>query len=1073
MYYIPIKNEKISKLNPKELRISKKNHFIDFFKIIELNTKIEFKSKLEYLMKYYYTFKMGIDKEPLFYFNVDEAGKIVETECLICLRSACHHLNYAINNVSEELETKIKDSTFLKTREEEINELIIHEKNRLEELELKAKRNAQLFKVQNLLEVINKQDVTPLASKVLIYPIINFVDTSDNLKIYLELKVGIDKMYTVTKIDSFISAINNNEEVSYGKLLAFKHSLENFDDAAIAVIDILNLRKQRSKNEYNYYSNYKSIRIDLIDVEKIIDAYTSRNIEINGLDKDHLYGIYYVSSETIKVDFKLKNNYSIALKGLENGITLDCINKSYYLFNNMISLVTFPEANMRPLYQFIKENKNFSFSLIKDVLSKEILARFYDHLEFDEKVKPELEFKDLRIEAYFDLDHDILKLNTKYYYDDNLIDINKISDNKYFSLKIDKYNLAIKSLGFEADIIKEAGKIYNFLKLDLTNLKLLATVYLSDRLSKMQAKTYKPMSMNLTYNTNMLSVCFNESEYTDEELASIVKGLRKKTRYIKLKNNVILEINEKDGEALLNTIEEFNLDINSLLQNQLIPAYQALKLYDKNINIINYNEDNKLIDLLKDISNYKESNYEIPLHLKDVMRSYQKEAFLWMKTLIKYNFSGILADDMGLGKTLEMISVIISDQVLAPSIIVCPKSLSYNWKNEFDLWAPNIKVVNIIGGSSEREDLIKNIKNDEAVIYITSYDSLRNDIDFYNDKKFLYAVLDEGQFIKNHETLKAQSVKNINSKYRFVLTGTPIENTVIDLWSIFDFLMPGYLSNITKFKSEYEKAIIERKDSNTIDKLVQKISPFILRRVKEDVIKDLPEKTYLIQAAKMTDEQKMVYDAQLKRTREILESSDNKIELLACITRLRQICVDPSMFLDNYKGGSGKVELALELIEEYIEGGHKILIFSQFTSVFNVFEQELKSRKIDYFILTGKTDAASRVEMASIFNVSEKYKVFLVSLKAGGTGLNLTGADIVIHLDPWWNVAAENQATDRSHRIGQTKVVQVVKMVSEDSIEQKVIELQERKQEIAKLIVADDDSNIQKLTKDDISFILN
>ena len=323
-------------------------------------------------------------------------------------------------------------------------------------------------------------------------------------------------------------------------------------------------------------------------------------------------------------------------------------------------------------------------------------------------------------------------------------------------------------------------------------------------------------------------------------------------------------------------------------------------------------------------------------------------------------------------------------------------------------------------------------------------------------------------------TLKAQSVKKIQSELRFVLTGTPIENTVVDLWSIFDFLMPNYLYNYANFKKQYEKEITINHNKDVINSLVKKITPFILRRTKQDTLNDLPEKIELIRFAEMDVEQRKVYEAQLLSTKDAIINKSSKIEILSCLTRLRQICVSPSLFMDNYSGESAKIELLISLLNELIENNHKILVFSQFTKSFDLIYKRLEENNIAYFTLTGKTEAKDRVEMANKFNSDDSQeKVFLISLKAGGTGLNLVGADVVIHLDPWWNVAAENQASDRAHRIGQKRVVNVIKIVCENTIEQKVLELQELKKQIINDVIANNDDNIVKLSDDDLKYLLS
>lgn len=1064
MYYLP-QNKKFT-LTDNQRRISLSSDFQNFFSILNLEEKVVFIKNKTYF-QYAYHFRRGIDHAPLMSITTDFDGKIIEARCHICQSNGdCHHLEHMVNDIIQKYQKLSLDEIWIENRKQYIRNKEEEEKTRLAEEKKSIIRKESLAKVTSLLEEMNQQDVQPLLKLVSLVPVIT-VFQGYKEKIYdISLKVGIDKMYSITSIANFLDNVALGREYSYGKQLAFKHTIASFDAPSQGLIELLRDMRKRLDS-----STSRSLDGNSTLFEKVLMLYQGHTLEINNLLPNQTSNLYVIALNPHPINIRLNSNYVFEIIN-DEGVLLDGVNHSFYIKNNIIDLVTLADKKLLPLYKFIKSNPFFSYEHIKDVLIKEILARFYQYIVIDDAIKEEVSIKDFTIEAYIDYREDKITLESKYQYNGEAVSEEEIRSYKGNDLKLGKYQLLIHLLGFENDVISDPGKIFQFLATDLTNLKAVATVYLSEKLLRLQTKKYQPVKMNLSYNTNMLSICFTDSQYSDEELAKIIKGLHRKTKYIKLKNNVILEVDDESAKKLLNTIEEFNLNIDKLTSPQNLPLYQALKLSDHNLEIVETVATEQIKALIADIAKYKEANYPIPRKLSKQMRSYQKEAFLWMKTLIKHGLSGILADDMGLGKTLEMISVISSVDEAMPSLIVCPKSLCYNWKNEFDLWAPDLKVVNIIGNAHERQELISGIKNEKS-IYITSYDSLRIDLEFYDNKLFQFLILDEGQYIKNHDTLKAQSVKCIQAQYRFVLTGTPIENTVMDLWSIFDFLMPGYLGSITSFRAKYERAIIEHKDQATINNLVLKISPFILRRTKQDVIKDLPDKIEIIQASRMTEEQNKLYQAELKKTRDIIKHSDNKIEILACITRLRQVCVDPGMYLDNYQGGSGKVDLAMDLIDQYIANEHRVILFSQFTTIFEKLASELKKRKIKYYLLTGKTAAEERVLMASDFNANDEYKVFLVSLKAGGTGLNLIGADVVIHLDPWWNVAAENQATDRAHRIGQTRVVQVIKLVCEDSIEQKVIELQERKKEIVKMIVADDDSNIQKLSKEDLAFLVS
>lgn len=465
--------------------------------------------------------------------------------------------------------------------------------------------------------------------------------------------------------------------------------------------------------------------------------------------------------------------------------------------------------------------------------------------------------------------------------------------------------------------------------------------------------------------------------------------------------------------------------------------------------------------------------------LKSELRSYQKTGFKWLKILDKYGFGGILADDMGLGKTIQLLAVILSyiedNKDAKPSIVVCPSSLSLNWKSEIDKFAPKIKTLVIHGNAEERIKQIEKINKYNLII--TSYDLLKRDIDIYKEKKynFKYIIADEAQYIKNNNTQNARAIKVIEAETRYALTGTPIENSLSELWSIFDFIMPGYLFRYKRFKELYEMPIVRDNDSTAMKKLKTLIEPFILRRTKKEVLTELPDKSITILNNEMQEEQLKLYlsymsDARKEVKQEIADNGFEKsqIKILALLMRLRQICCHPSLFISNYKGESSKLNQCIELLKDAILSGHKILLFSGYSSMLEIIEKELKKENIKYFKLTGQTKVGDRIKLVDEFNSNDEIKVFLISLKAGGTGLNLIGADMVIHYDPWWNLSAENQATDRTYRIGQKKNVQVYKLITKDSIEEKIYDLQERKANLAKTMLSTETTFINKLSKEDI-----
>ena len=564
----------------------------------------------------------------------------------------------------------------------------------------------------------------------------------------------------------------------------------------------------------------------------------------------------------------------------------------------------------------------------------------------------------------------------------------------------------------------------------------------------------------------MLEVLVDNSVYSDEELKAILIGLKRKKKFVKVGDNFISLLSDETKE-FYNIAKDFDLiDENNLVKKKEAPLYYAFKAFGKDNSFLSM--DTYIEDVFNELKNFSTKEVDIPQIAGD-LRPYQIDGVKWLSILYKYSLGGILADDMGLGKTIETIAFINLIKSDKPILIVSPKSLVFNWLSEFNKFAKDIPVSAIIGTVEERKKVIKKIKNDKFGVYLISYDSLRNEYENLSDLTFDVVILDEAQFIKNVHAKKTNAVKQMNALHTIALTGTPIENNIYDLWSIFDFLMPYYLLDMDEFKDSFEN------DDDYYKIVKGKVAPFILRRTKEDVLKDLPEKYEVIITTEMSDEQRKLYDAYRLKAKEELKSSNGSkvMEVLSIITRLRQICVDPSTFVENFTGESGKIATLKGLIEDKLKDGHRFLVFSQFVSALNIVKDEIEKMGIKYFMITGDTPAKERLRICNEFNDNEEYKIVLISLKAGGTGLNLVGADVVVHLDPWWNYSAQNQASDRAHRIGQTRTVEIIKLIAENSIEERVVNLQNEKKELVDKVISNDDSSIKSLSIKDLKSILS
>jgi len=495
---------------------------------------------------------------------------------------------------------------------------------------------------------------------------------------------------------------------------------------------------------------------------------------------------------------------------------------------------------------------------------------------------------------------------------------------------------------------------------------------------------------------------------------------------------------------------------------------------------VTFNRDPSFKKVIRDFKTVDDSDFAVPEKLDGILRNYQKTGFMWLKTLDAYRFGGILADDMGLGKTLQVLTYLLSvkldrkedDGLPRPTLIVCPASLVLNWGEEAKKWIEELKVCLLCGDAASREAEL--MRRDEYDLVITSYDLLRRDIELHEQKPYYACILDEAQYIKNHETQTFRAVKRVKSMINIAMTGTPVENRLSELWSIFDFLMPGYLYKYQTFRDRFELPITKNADPQAQGTLKSLVSPFILRRMKKDVLTELPEKIETVQYVSMEEEQRKVYLAHVNEIKNRLDTAGDrdKLEILSMLTRLRQLCCDPNLFIENYNGESCKLEECIRMLDELTESGHNILVFSQFTSMLSRIRSRLDEIGIASFTLQGDTPREERAELVKRFNAGE-VPVFLISLKAGGTGLNLTKADTVIHYDPWWNIAAQNQATDRCYRMGQERKVQVYQLIAKDTIEDNILKLQSDKRALAESVTEDANGSIMSMSNDELKKLLD
>ena len=602
----------------------------------------------------------------------------------------------------------------------------------------------------------------------------------------------------------------------------------------------------------------------------------------------------------------------------------------------------------------------------------------------------------------------------------------------------------------------------------------------SDAFKRSSLRPMPQLRVGVSVESGLLEIDLLSRDMSPEELLGVLESYRQKKKYHRLSSGAFLEL-ERDSQ--LAELEAIGAGMNFSLEDAVrggvrVPMYRALYLDSllEEHDALASNRDRTYRALLKSFATIRDADYEVPEAQAEILRPYQVHGYKWLRTLAAAGFGGILADEMGLGKTLQFITLtqaLYDAGSMRRCLVVCPASLVYNWQEEFGRFAPGLNAQVLTGPASQRKARIAALP--EGTVCITSYDLLRQDIAEYRRQRFSLMVLDEAQYIKNQKAAMTKAVKAVQAELRFALTGTPIENRLAELWSIFDYLMPGFLYSYPDFSRLLETPIVKQKDPDATARLKKMTAPFILRRLKADVLKDLPAKLEEVRYTRFEDEQRRLYDGQVVRMKQLVAqtggSGEDKLRIFAELTRIRQICCDPSLLLEGYQGGSAKRAACMELIQSAMGGGHRMLVFSQFTSMLELLEKDLSEAGIAYFKLTGATKKEQRLRLVREFNEGDT-PVFLISLKAGGTGLNLTGADVVIHYDPWWNLAAQNQATDRAHRIGQQNQVTVYRIIVKDTIEERILALQAAKQDLAEAVLSGEGQSLSALSSEELLALL-
>ena len=728
-----------------------------------------------------------------------------------------------------------------------------------------------------------------------------------------------------------------------------------------------------------------------------------------------------------------------------------------------------------------------------DKFSNGILPEVKTNIKLDKTVEDKITIGvKPTAKIYLDLKNALVVANVKFIYNDKEISYfdtnNSITrDSEYENEVIEtmlQYGFIIDKNTIYIDDLDTIGKL---LEENLIELAKKYEVFTSDKMKDTKVlKDTKIQSSFSIGHDNIMKYEFDLGSIKNDEIVKVLESLKNKKKYYRLKSGDLLDLeNNEELTQLENLMEDMEISNKDLKNGSgTIPKYRAIYLDSVKKDKYDIIKTNNLFDeLINNFSSYRDANITLSLKDKKVLRDYQLLGVKWLYNIYKCGFGGILADEMGLGKSIQLIYLIkqiLLEKKDAKILIVAPTSLIYNWKNEFDKFAGDISYKVLAENKTVRKEELEHL--DDYNVLITTYGLVRQDQEKYKEMNFELIAIDEAQNIKNPNTQMTKVVKSLTANTKLALTGTPLENSVLELWSIFDFIMPGYLANMVNFRKKYNIKNVDDDSLKQLNHLNDQIKPFILRRKKKDVVTELPDKIENNIYIDLNAEQKKLYVAQLEKTQKELDNilstegfKKGNFKILQLLTKLRQLCIDPRIVYENYQGGSAKIENLVSIVKEIIENGHKILLFTSYKTALDIVNKEFTNNNISTYVIDGSVSSKKRMELVNKFN-EDNTNVFLITLKAGGTGLNLTSADVVIHLDLWWNPQVENQATDRAHRIGQKNTVEVIKLICKGTIEERILELQNKKKILSdKLIEGEDrDQNIiSQLTEKDIKKLLS
>ncbi|MCP1103146.1 SNF2 family DNA or RNA helicase [Aequitasia blattaphilus] len=948
---------------------------------------------------------------------------------------------------------------------------------------------------------INSLNLSPDIGRVELVPKLTLSQRSCEV----EFTIGVPQkhMYILKNVREFASLMVSGGFHSYGKRLEMRHEMDMFRDVSKKYAEFIVDWCGRNPDEYidygfgGYGASVRGISLNSMELIRFLDIVENKSIHCI------FSGVESRETKIVRGGYRPE----VSILGGEKGIKILLESASIFavigefLFLRESTIHRVDENDLKPVEEFLEtmfstpgkqafiENKDVP-AFCRELLPAIRACLNLKKINFDEE---DFGIVPVEFEIYLDLPKpQVISANIKAVYEEEKYDlIGKTIDAGKRDLE-KEYQAGQKIARFfnREDAFKnvllledDEERMYELLTTGIDKMREIGDVYISDELKRINVSRSPKVAVGVSLSGDLLELHIATENMTTKQLVELLTKYDRKKKYYRLKDGTFLDVQDEGLQSLVELNDGLALNKSQLKDEQIfLPKYRALYLDQelKDNKGIKTNKDKAFKTLIRNMKTIEDSDFEVPKPLETILRNYQVQGYMWLKVLKSNGFGGILADEMGLGKTLQVITFLLSEFMenegkMPNTLIVSPASLVYNWQAEIGKFAPHLPTVVVAGTAQSRKSMIQ--ESHTGAVLITSYDLLKRDIEDYSDISFANQIIDESQYIKNHGTQAAKAVKEIKAGFKIALTGTPIENRLSELWSVFDYAMPGFLYGYTRFRDEIELPIVQGEAPEALERIRKMVSPFILRRLKRDVLKDLPDKIEENYYARLSGEQQKLYDAHVKNLQMTLgkqneqEFKSSKIQILAELTRLRQICCHPGLIFDQYKKESVKTDLCMELLKKASEGGHKVLLFSQFTSMLELLQERLQKEKISFYTLTGSTPKKTRMELVDSFNHDDT-SVFCISLKAGGTGLNLTAADIVIHYDPWWNAAVENQATDRAHRIGQKNVVTVYKLVAKDTIEEKIVKLQEKKSQLADQVLEGEGIATASFSKEELLELL-